>query len=123
MKNKIIGLVGIISFFFIINPCLADGEDGFLGKNKISEELYKYNDPDKDSLEGVLAISLEYLIGFLYLLAVIYGIYGGFTILTASSDDEKVKKGRTIIIQSIIGLIIIFLASTIVNLVLEMFTK
>lgn len=56
---------------------------------------------------------------FLAILAVLYGIYGGFLIMTAGGDEEKVKKGRTIIFQVIIGLIVIFLANSIIQWVLE----
>lgn len=38
--------------------------------------------------------------------------------LTAGGDEEKVKKGRTILIQVGIGLIVIFLANSIVQFVL-----
>jgi hypothetical protein len=56
---------------------------------------------------------------FLGILGVCYGIWGGFQIVTAGGDEEKVKKGRTIIIQVIIGLIVIYLANSIVQFVLR----
>lgn len=55
---------------------------------------------------------------FLGIIAVLYGIYGGFLILTAGGEDEKVKKGKTILIQVGIGLVVIFLANSIVQWVL-----
>lgn len=56
---------------------------------------------------------------FLGLLGVCYGIWGGFQIITAGGDEEKVKKGRTIIIQVAIGLVVIWLANSIVQFVLR----
>ena len=53
--------------------------------------------------------------GFLWILAVLYAIYGGFLVLTAAWDDGKVKKWKTILFQAILGLIIIFLAYSIVS--------
>jgi hypothetical protein len=44
------------------------------------------------------------LMMFLAFLAVAYGIWGGFQIITAGGEEEKVKKGRTILIQVAIGL-------------------
>lgn len=58
-------------------------------------------------------------LAFLYILAVCYALWGGFNILTAGGDEEKVKKGKTVLIQGVIGLIIIFLASSIVRWVLN----
>ena len=52
---------------------------------------------------------------FLYIIAVIVVIYAGFTILTAAGDEEKIKRAKTMIIQAIVGLIIIFLAASIVE--------
>ena len=56
---------------------------------------------------------------FLALIAVCYGIYGGFMIVTAGGDEEKVKKGRTILIQVVIGIIVIVLAGSIVKWVIN----
>ncbi len=58
------------------------------------------------------------LMGFLALIAVFYGLWGGFNILTAGGDEEKVKKGKTVLIQVSIGLVIIFLAYSIVTWVI-----
>lgn len=52
---------------------------------------------------------------FLYLVAVVYGLWGGFNILTAGGDEEKVKKWKTVLIQTGIWLVVIFLAGTIVE--------
>ncbi len=59
------------------------------------------------------------LMAFLAFLAVAYGIWGGFQIITAWGDEEKVKKGRTILIQVSIGLVVIFLANSIVQFVIS----
>lgn len=52
---------------------------------------------------------------FLAILAVVYGIYGWFNILTAGWAEDKVKKGKTILIQAAIGLVVIWLANSIVQ--------
>lgn len=56
---------------------------------------------------------------FLGIVAVLYGIWGGFLMVTAGGDEEKVKKGRTILIQVAIGLVVIFVANSIVQFVLS----
>lgn len=81
------------------------------GGDKVDSDL-KGSDASADS-------AIQTLIGnaitFLYLVAVVYALWGGFNILTAGGDEEKVKKGKTILIQAAIGLVVIFLASSIVN--------
>ena len=69
--------------------------------------------------DAAIQILVGRVIAFLYIVAVLYGLWGGFNILTAGGDEEKVKKGKTIIIQALIGLVVIFLASSIVQWLIE----
>ncbi len=64
---------------------------------------------------------LGFLVGLLYFIAVLFALWGGFQILTAGGDEEKVKKGKTTLIQAVIGLIVIFLASQIISWVISIF--
>ena len=66
---------------------------------------------------------VSYLTGFLYLIAVLFAMYGGFLILTAGGKDDNVKKGKTILTQGALGILVIFLASSIVNFILGIFTR
>ena len=66
---------------------------------------------------------LGYFIGLLYFIALLFALYGGFMILTAGGDEEKVKKGKTTLIQAVIGLAVIFLASQVVRWVIVAFTS
>ncbi len=67
--------------------------------------------------------SVQSLVGkaiwFLYLVAVVYSLYGWFLILTAWWKEDQVKKWRTVIIQALIGLVVIWLSNSIVKLVVE----
>lgn len=56
---------------------------------------------------------------FLYIIAVIVILWAGFQILTAAWDEEKTKKWKTIIIQAVVWLLVIFIASSIVNLIIN----
>jgi len=60
---------------------------------------------------------------FLALIWVLIFIYAWFQYLTAAWDDEKVKKAKTMIIQAIIWLAIIFSAYSIINLVIVTILK
>lgn len=63
-----------------------------------------------DTVDIVVQDYIVYLFWFLALIAILYWIYWGFSILSAWDDEEKVSKWKTIIIQAIIWLLIIFLA-------------
>ncbi len=71
------------------------------------------------NLAQTISNAIGFLVGFLYLIAVIYGIYGGFLILTAAGDEERVKKGKTTLIHAVLGIIVIFLASTVIRFVID----
>jgi cytochrome bd-type quinol oxidase subunit 2 len=52
---------------------------------------------------------VNYLLGFCAIVAVLYGVYGGFLYLTSGGNDEQTKKAKTIFKQVAIGMLIIFL--------------
>lgn len=69
---------------------------------------------------NTLNTMLWYVVGLLYFVAVVFALYGWFLILTAAWDEEKVKKGKTTLINAVIGLIVIFLASWIINWIVSL---
>lgn len=60
---------------------------------------------------------INWALGFLALIAVIFVIVGGFRIMMAGGNEENVTKGRKTIIYAIIGLVVVFFARVIVGLV------
>lgn len=46
--------------------------------------------------------------------------YGGYTLMSARGDEQKVEKAKAIIINTIIGLIVLFSAYALVKLVLPL---
>ncbi|RKW20595.1 hypothetical protein D8B46_09285 [Candidatus Gracilibacteria bacterium] len=118
MKKKILLFLafGLSIFFSVENTFSAgsycDKSDPFCIEQKTNQE-FKVGVLDELTVNGIV-----YLMGFLYLVSIVYGLYGAWHILTAGGDDEKVKKGKTIIIRAVIGIVVIFSAYTIVNFVL-----
>jgi type IV secretory pathway VirB2 component (pilin) len=70
-------------------------------------------------LFNVVQNIIGWLTGFLYIVAVIYWLWWGFQILTASGEEEKVKKWKKVLINAWIWLVIIFLASSVVQFVFQ----
>ncbi len=71
-----------------------------------------------EGLDVAVQTLINSFLAILGVVAVAYGIYGGVLMVTAGGDEEKVKKGRTILIQVAIGLVVIFLANAVVRWVL-----
>ena len=63
------------------------------------------------------------IMGFLALAAIIYGLWGGFNILTAGWSWDKVKAWKTIIINALIWIVVIFLVGTIVRWLIDLILK
>lgn len=73
--------------------------------------------------DNVVQVWLGNLLTFLYLVAVLLGIWWGFNILTASWDEEKVKKWKTILLQALGWIVVIFLAGSIIDWLLNLIVK
>lgn len=68
-------------------------------------------------LESTVVKIVQWALGFLGLVAVIFILYGGFTWMTAGGNEEKVSSAKKIISAAVIGLVVILLAWAIVTFV------
>ncbi len=123
-----IQLIKKYSFFFkmlVVIWLLSQIDASFAAINFQSPDSAVSSDikwSDK-TIAALIQDVIAWIMGFLYVLAVLFGIYGWILILTAAWDEEKVKKWKTVIINVIIWLIVIFLVSSIITWILELFTK
>lgn len=85
------------------------------GTNKVSTEI-QWSTETWDVAIQKLIVNVTM---FLYLVAVVFGLWWGFLILTAGWKEDNVKKWRTVIIQALLGLVVIWLASSIVWFVVK----
>lgn len=54
--------------------------------------------------------AFNYFLTFLGVVFLLMIIYSGYTLMTAGGNEEKLKKGKTILQTAIIGLVIVILA-------------
>jgi len=76
----------------------------------------------KGGLSGLISKLVNWGLGIVGIIAVIYLIYGGVIYITAGGDAEKAGKGRVAITNAIIGIIIIIAALAIYNAVVTQTT-
>ena len=69
-------------------------------------------------LETTIINIVQWLLGFLGLIAVIFILYGGFVWMTAGGNEEKVAKAKKVISAAVVGLIVVLLAWAIVIFVI-----
>lgn len=65
--------------------------------------------------QTALGAILRGLIMVLGAVAAVFFVYGGLTYLTAAGNEEQAKKGKTILLQAVIGLILVTLAFVLVS--------
>ena len=70
-------------------------------------------------LESTVIAIVQWVLGFLGLVAVIMILIGGFQWMTAGGNEEKVASAKKIISAAVIGLIIVLLAWAIVIFVVS----
>jgi len=70
------------------------------------------------TIDKVIQNWLAYLVTFLYLVAIIMMIWWAFNILTAGGDEEKVKKWKTILMQAVAWIIVVFIANSVISWVI-----
>lgn len=67
---------------------------------------------------GVLALLIDAALIIAGLVAFIYAFIGGYMYLTAGADDSKANKGRAMITNAIIGLVIISMSFVIISFII-----
>ena len=101
---------------------------GILALSQITIGGYTFNPPSVKwnftTLEGVLqmiADLLSFAVGLSALVAVVIIVYSGFLFITSGGDPENISKAGKALTAAIVGLIIVFLARTIIVFILEEF--
>jgi len=69
--------------------------------------------------QALIGKIINAVLGVVGSLALLMFVYGGLTWMTSSGSQEKIKKGRDIIVWSIIGLAIIFASYGLVRILLN----
>ena len=104
----------LLTYLSITQVFATDARNAF-GAERVTENLRL----GWDDLVWTIDSILWYVIGLFYFIAIIFAVYAWFTILTSGWDEEKVKKGKKIFIYVLLGLVLILLASTIINWVID----
>lgn len=71
-----------------------------------------------DSVPSLIGRVIQGLTGIVGSIALAMFLYGGFLWLTSAGNNEKIKKGKEILIWAVLGLALIFSSYIIVNFVI-----
>lgn len=113
MSKKII----FSSLFFLLFSCLAffgsgicNAQDGGLKDTANQVDAFKNQNPSETFIQTTAGKLIGVVLSFVGVLFLILMIYAGITWMTAAGNDQQVTKAKSLLINSIIGLIIIFAA-------------
>lgn len=73
--------------------------------------------------KGIISNAINGILVLAGVIAVVYLIYGGIQYTTAGGSPEQATKGKTTIINAIIGIVIIFVAIILVRVVTGILTS
>jgi hypothetical protein len=74
------------------------------------------------SLNDMLALGVNvanWILGVVGALALLFFVYGGFVFILSGGSEEKVREGKTVLMNAIIGLVIVFASYLIVQFVAQ----
>ncbi len=115
MKKLTKYLIIIVLFlnFLLANLAMAayiggqTGSDLLKQMNQTGKTGYQGAQPTERTMPQIVATIISALLGLLGIIFVVLIIYAGYSWMTASGDEEKVKKAKDTLTQAVIGLIII----------------
>ncbi len=75
------------------------------------------------SLADLIKKIVDYFLFFAGMVAVVFIVVGGFWYVTSAGNEEQAEKGRTALINAIIGLIVVIMSFAIVTVISNLITK
>ena len=117
---KILNIKRLVTFVLtlaiVLMPALVfaqpDFGTGYLGGSDL---------PSRDVRDVAISL-INILLGVLGTIFLLLTLYGGFLWMTAGGNDDQAAKGRKIIGNGIIGLVVIFVAFAITTFVFNILT-
>ncbi len=117
-KNKKLFLSFVFLFSFLLAPYFVHAAEPsaepFLDKITNAACMEKGDCTLTDIEEGFVELT-KLLIGAIGALALVYFIWGGMQWLTSYGNQQKIQKGRDIMLQTVIALIIAFMSYILVE--------
>ncbi|QQS59079.1 hypothetical protein IPN35_05850 [Candidatus Peregrinibacteria bacterium] len=120
-------VLGTMAFALLLGNVAPAAHAEFLPSAHAAPELIITNNdktnftPEESDPREVILRVVNYFLGFVGLIAVIFVIFAGFLMLTAGGDEDQVGRGKTILIWAAIGIIVVLLSWALVKFVADIF--
>jgi hypothetical protein len=124
IKRYLVLFIGIL-FIFFVTPLSTNNVNAQNDWQNTDDTTTQREFPNplgseegSDDPNVLIGKVINAALGVVGSLALLMFIYGGFTWMLAAGNNEKVEKGKNILIWATLGLVVIFSAYAIVNFVL-----
>lgn len=87
----------------------------------VGQAVTLYNPLGTTDVPTLIGKVLSVVIGVIGAIALAIFIYGGFLWMTSAGDSKNVEKGKNAMVYAVLGLIVIFSASTVMNFIFKFF--
>jgi len=107
--------------FFLASAVMVSAQSGQQSQPDTSATP-KLSNPlgsDIETPQALIGQIINSVLGVVGSLALLMFVYGGITWMTSSGNQEKVKKGRDVIVWAAIGLVIVFSAYGLTRVLIE----
>ena len=104
----------------ILVPSIADGQEINKFLNGCPAETGIRC--DGGSISSIFRLIINWALAIAFIAAVIVLIYGGFLYITSAGNQDNATKGKTAIVNALIGVVVIVLSYIIVQIVFRFVT-
>lgn len=124
-RKTVVTAIFVVSVFlflglvFGMEPVFADAGGDTFGVTEVNNSTGLGN----ADIRVIIGKIIRAALGLLGAVTVVIIMYGGFNIMTAAGNEEKVLKGRKIITNGVIGLVITMMAFTIAHWAITQLSK
>lgn len=119
-KNWLVVAQFALALVLVLAPFQASAQ---LNRNFNCTSLNGVNCQAGTDINGFIKTVINWILGITFGVAVLFLIIGGFWYITSAGNEENAAKGKTTVINAIIGIIIIILSYVIVNVVSNLLTQ
>ncbi len=113
-------IIILVSISFSLSSALAADESGSVlldRVHKVGEGAFGGDRVTETTAAEIAGKVVNSFFGVLGVIFIILAIYGGYLWMTASGNEEQVKKAKSVITQAIIGISVTLLIGVIANLI------
>ena len=119
MKKNILILFILLFTVFLSFDIVLAAEGDQVGDPPVVLKNPLGNEPADTDVNLLIANIIKVVLGVVGSVALLMFVYGGFIWMIASGNNERVEKGKNILIWATIGLIVIFASYAMVEFIIK----